>query len=217
MTRGGGTGSGRVRARRGELCVRDGRLEFRSTVGLLLAGRWGHLRRERRAAAAWAVAGVAALVLSTSWTAWRALDPVAAGAPVDVPAAALLVIHAAVLAHAVRRERVPLRAVEAVEVDDDEGSLAVTHEPDGPLARFRSDARTRRFSLRTAEDVAEARALLRRRGVDVEEARGTATAYRFSSRGGVTFCDRCDSQVSPADASCPACGFELRVERAVTP
>lgn len=111
----------------------------------------------------------------------------------------------------------PLRAVEGVEVDDDEGSPAVTHEPDGPLARFRSDARTRRFSLRTTEDVAGARALRRRRGVDVEEARGTATAYRVTSRGGVTFCDRRESPVPPADASCPACGFERRVERAVTP
>jgi hypothetical protein len=48
----------------------------------------------------------------------------------------------------------------------------------------------------------------RRRPVDPED---HETTYRFVTEDGVYFCESCDTQVSPADATCPACGYALRV------
>ncbi|MFC7045098.1 zinc ribbon domain-containing protein [Halobacteriaceae archaeon GCM10025711] len=51
---------------------------------------------------------------------------------------------------------------------------------------------------------------------DAEESE-TETTYRFLTRVGVCFCERCRTQVSPNDRACPSCGYALRVETTVAP
>jgi hypothetical protein len=48
----------------------------------------------------------------------------------------------------------------------------------------------------------------RRRPVDPVD---HETTYRFVTEDGVYFCESCDTQVSPADATCPAGGYALGV------
>lgn len=43
----------------------------------------------------------------------------------------------------------------------------------------------------------------------------TETTYRFRTRDGVCFCERCDVQVSPSDRTCPSCDYELRVKEPI--
>jgi hypothetical protein len=130
-----------------------------------------------------------------------------------------------------RATTVPLAAVTRVTVDADERELVVVVDPEqratGSDARGRvcaldrlvsllwsDDARTT-LPLRSEDDVRAARAVFRTRGVLVADdpVGPVETVRRVTTRGGAVFCEDCGTQVSPADRTCPACDYALRVER----
>ena len=50
---------------------------------------------------------------------------------------------------------------------------------------------------------------------DGDEQTATETDYRVVVENGVYFCESCGRQVSPADSTCPSCGYALRTERSL--
>lgn len=84
----------------------------------------------------------------------------------------------------------------------------------GPLSRYLAGPASTRLRFRTAADAHEAREILRARGIEVTDgADDGPTTYRVETRNGVVFCERCESQVSPSDRTCPACDYALHVEQ----
>lgn len=114
-----------------------------------------------------------------------------------------------------RETTIPRSAVERVTVDDDDREITITHETrDGLLSPFREDRTETTLTLGTADDLRKAREICRLRGIEPEpdDDEGRETTYRIFTRDGASFCERCRRQVSPADGTCPACGYALRVE-----
>jgi hypothetical protein len=140
----------------------------------------------------------------------------------------------------VRGTVVPLSAIKDVTLDTDDQEHTIVHDADsrpsvlggnGGQRWFLSDDLFSIFvtgetettlTLRTADDVREARTIFRTTGlaedlgVPRSGAEETETEYRFDTRNGVVFCEQCGSQVSPSDRTCPACDYALRVEQPVS-
>ncbi|EMA38091.1 zinc ribbon domain-containing protein [Halococcus hamelinensis] len=139
-----------------------------------------------------------------------------------------------------RSTRIELSTIERVALDETGRELRVTHDRAGRLARL--DVRVRRWlsargfsatdgtatettlTLLTDDDVRAARTALRTRGIHVtvdspedENETETETEYHYEIRNGVVFCERCESQVSPNDRTCPSCERPLKVERTTEP
>jgi hypothetical protein len=90
----------------------------------------------------------------------------------------------------------------------------VTHEPNHDyFGSLRNETTDTKLSIPTEDDIREATEIFRLRGIDVEEPGTEAleTTYRVIVKSGVCFCERCRSQVSPSDGTCPACGYAIRV------
>ena len=136
-----------------------------------------------------------------------------------------------------RGTEIRLSSVENVALDTDERELTVTHDADGRLAvlgdtgsqnwfapddglsMFEKGETKTHLTLRTDDDVREARTVLRTRGIPVDidaPEPKTEIEHRFETKNGVVFCEQCGSQVSPNDTNCPVCEYTLRVERRVT-
>lgn len=117
------------------------------------------------------------------------------------------------------RETAILRsAIVDVTIAPDERRLTITHETaDGPLSAFRDDRTETELAFGSDDDLRNAREIFRLRGIALDHQSSrtpTETTYRFVTKGGVCFCERCRSQVSPSDRVCPACAYALRVETA---
>jgi len=109
---------------------------------------------------------------------------------------------------------IPLSTVDTITLDEEAGILVITHESDHDyFGSLRNDTGETTLSLPTDDDVREATEVFRLRGIDVEEPGTEApeTTYRVIVKSGVCFCERCRSQVSPSDRTCPACGYAIRV------
>ena len=205
----------------GTATVHDDAIGIRSTPDRLLAGqrrRWRHGDRWDRAGLAFEVVGVVWAVASLVGYA-AAVAAGTAGVAGGLSTLGYLLVGAFLAARLGRRHvgeaRIPRSAVDAVRLDRDAGTLTIEHDAAGRLRSvLRDDPVETTLSLPSAEAVREAEAVLRARDVDFEvaEARDAETTYRATVRQGVWFCERCRSQVSPADAACPACGYAIRVE-----
>jgi hypothetical protein len=212
--------SWRFRVTRGVVTIRGDAIAIRSTPGYFLAGqrsRWRHGGRWDRAKLALNAVGLLWSVLQVAYHFSRV--GVAGVGWMSVPYALAFAFFAwAFWSNHVGETTIPLSAVDTVTLNEADGELVVKHERDrGYLAPFGGNTTETTFSLPTEEDVSEAKEVLRFRGVDVQEPReeGTETTRRVLVRAGACFCERCRSQVSPADASCPGCGYTLRLRTSV--
>ena len=208
--------SWRFRVTRGVVTVREDELAIRSTPGYLLAGqrvRWAHGDRSERGR----------LFLEITGLLWSVLGIVYHLSQVGVTGIGLrstphvfafLLFAYLVRSNHVGERRIPLSSVERITLDEDDGTLVVTHERgSGYLASFRGGETETTLSLPTRDDVREAEEVFRLRDIELEEpgSNETETRYRVLVRDGACFCERCRSQVSPSDGTCPACGYALRV------
>lgn len=208
--------SWRFRVTRGVVTVREGELAIRSTPGYLLAGqrvRWAHGDRWERGR----------LLLETTGLLWSVFGIVYHLSQVGVtgiglgsaPHAFAFVLFAyLVWSNHLGEKTIPLSSVERITLDGDDGTLVVTHEADF-RSPFRNGETETTLSLPTRDDVREAEDVFRLRGIELADPganeTGTETRYRVLVRDGACFCERCRSQVSPSDGTCPACGYALRV------
>ena len=208
--------SWRFRVTSGVVTVREDELAIRSTPGYLLAGqrvRWAHGNRWERGR----------LLLEVTGLLWSVFGIVHHLSQVGVTGVGLRsaphVFAFVLFAYLVRSNHlgertIPLSSVERITLDEDDGTLVITHETgSGYLASFRDHATETTLSLPTRDDVREAEEVFRLRGVELEDpgANEAETRYRVLVRDGACFCERCRSQVSPSDGTCPACGYALRV------
>lgn len=208
--------SWRFQVARGVVTVRDDAIGVRSTPGDYLAGQrrhWESTDRWGRVAVSVRVVGFLSSLLGVLYHfATVGVDGVGLrSAPYVLT---LCLFGYALWQHHVGETTIPRDRIEAVTLDDDERELTVRHEPDpGLRSLFRSDVVETTLSLPTPEDVREAREIFRLRGVELRDAPPAEqkTVHRLRVRDGVCFCPACNTQVSPGDAACPACGYAIRV------
>ncbi|WP_380681287.1 hypothetical protein [Salinigranum sp. GCM10025319] len=235
-------GWGSVRTVEGELSVGDEALHVSKSPRTFLRGQFARLRygdRWEGVAALFRIAGflvLPLLVASRLYTApWGSLG-LAALVSLGLAVLGLVPFYA----NHVRGTTIPLSTIEDVTLDADEREVTITHVTEGRLSRlsdrddgdgddrgwFGSDRLRSLFgehetettlTLRSTDDVRAVRSIFRTRrlvdGVELEEPESTETTYRIDTERGVAFCERCGSQVSPGEPTCPACDYALRVER----
>lgn len=114
-----------------------------------------------------------------------------------------------------RGTRIQLSDIEDIVLDVDNRELTITHNATGRLDVFGRNESKTNLILRTTEDVREARAMFRMRGISVSKPEETETKYRVNTKNGVVFCEQCGSQVSPSNRTCSVCDYALRIEQAV--
>ena len=236
-------GWGSVRTTEGELSVGDEALHVSNAPRTFLRGQFARLRhgdRREGMVALFRIAGflvLPLLVASRLYTApWASLG-LATVVSLGLAVLGLVPFYA----NHLRGTTIPLSAIEDVTLDADERELTITHATEGPLSRlwdpddedgrgwFGADWLRSLFgeretettlTLRSADDMSAARSILRTRGLIADgrlaEREPTETAYRINTERGVAFCERCGSQVSPGEPTCPACDYALRVERPVS-
>ena len=210
--------SWRFRTTRGVVTVDGDAIRVRSTPRYFLSGqlsRWRHGGRWERAKIAVALGGFLSSMLQLLFFLVDAGGPghPLEGAPYVVSAA---IFGYVIWSNHVGETTIPLSAVDAVTLDDEAGELTVHHDSGrGPTSAFGTDDGETTLTLPTRADRRDARGIFRLRGVDLldpeELADDDETVYRVHVRDGATFCERCESQVSPSDGTCPACGYAIRV------
>jgi len=208
--------SWRFRVTSGAVTVREDAIGIRSTPGYFLAGqrnRWRHGDPWERGTLVVSAGGLLSSILGT---AYHFSQVGAAGVGLrSAPHVFAVVLFAYVVwSNHVGETTIPLSTVEAITLDEDERRLVVRHEPNHDyVGSLRSDPAETKLSMPTEDDVREAREIFRLRGIDVEAPSTGAleTTYRVIVKNGVCFCERCRSQVSPSDGTCPACGYAIRV------
>jgi len=208
--------SWRFRVTRGVVTVREDAIGIRSTPGYFFAGqrsRWRHGDRWERGRL---VVGAGGLLFSILGTAYHFSEVGVAGVGLrSAPHVFAVGLFAYVFwSNHVGETTIPLSTVDTITLDEEAGRLVVTHEPTRDyFTSFRNEPTETELSIPTEDDVREAMEIFRLRGIDVEESSTEAleTTYRVIVKSGVCFCERCRSQVSPSDGTCPACGYALRV------
>lgn len=213
--------SWQFRTAKGVVTVENECIRIRRTLRQFLAGQRLHWRagdRSERTKIAfrvvWLVAGLAVGLGYVVYHAHQLLDIGVAGAGI-MTALSLVVGAYGLWSSHLRQTTIPLTSVERVSLDETNRKLTITHE----TSRFRKllldwTAGTQRFTFPTDDELREAREIFRLRGIHVDEVdEGRDTVYRFVTEDGVYFCASCERQVSPADSTCPSCGYALRVER----
>jgi hypothetical protein len=208
--------SWRFRTTNGVVTVRDDAIGIRSTPGYFLAGqrsRWRYGGRWERGKLAITAGG---LLSSTLGTAYHLSQVGIAGAGLQSASHVFAVVMFAYMfwSNHVGETTIPLSTVDTITLDEEAGRLVVTHEPNHEyFGSFRNETTETKLSIPTEDDVREAKEIFRLRGIDVEAPSTEApeTTYRVIVKSGVCFCERCRSQVSPSDGTCPACGYAIRV------
>lgn len=209
----------RFRVTRGVVTVRDDTIGIRSTPGYFLAGqrsRWWYGDRWERGKIVFGAGGLLSSVLGAIYH--FAQVGLAGVGLQSAPHVFAVVLFAYVFwSNHLGETTVSQSAIDTITLDESEGVLVITHEVRrghlASLGALGSETTETKLSLPTDDDVREAKEIFRLRGIDVEEPRSesTETTYRVVTRGGVCFCERCRSQVSPSDGVCPACGYAIRV------
>lgn len=209
--------SWRFRVTNGVVTVREDTIGIRSTPGYFLAGqrsRWRHGDRWEQGKILFNLGGLLSSVLGIGYHLSQVgLTGVGLRSAPHVFAFVMFVYL--IWSNHVGEKTIPLSAIDTIALDEDDGTLVVAHEPEhGYLSVFRDDEIETTLSLPTSDDVREAREIFRLRDIDLEEpgAVETKTTYRVRIRNGACFCERCGSQVSPSDGTCPACGYAIRVK-----
>lgn len=221
--------SWRIRTTDGVVIVRENEIGIRTTPREFLAGqlaRWRAGGYRERARTLRYLLGLPLVIGLFCYAVVR--GPISEGWDLAqfVQIVSWLLLVYSVWRNHLRERTVPLSDVEDIDLDAEERTLTVTHDSADHGSLFKSDRREQTFQLPTEEDLREAREIVRLRklpddGAPETEAsgpiyQGEETVYRFDTRGGVCFCQRCGSQISPADANCPACGYALRVQGPVS-
>jgi hypothetical protein len=229
-------GWGSFRTVEGDATVGDDALHIGRSPRKFLRGqrtRWHDGGRKRQLVAVGKLLGFLLPLLFAIYQASAMLDTtIGTVAALSLALVALDPLHR--LWKRTRSTRIELSTIERVALDETDRELRVTHDASGRLARL--DARIRRWlsargfsatdetatettlTLLTDDDVRTARTALRTRGIHVaidspEDENEAETEYHYEIRNGVVFCERCGSQVSPNDRTCPSCERPLKVER----
>lgn len=203
----------------GVVSIRDDAIVRKSTPRLFLAGqlgRWRNGDRRERASVAFHVCGFLLSVLLLVYH-LHLVAGTRPGLTLALYVGSVVVLAFSFWRQHVRDTTIQRSAVERATLDPDEWRITITHGPgNGLLSPFRDDPTETTFTLGTADDLRKAREICRLRGIELEPAPAdgeeTETTYRIFTRDGACFCERCRRQVSPADATCPACEYALRVE-----
>jgi hypothetical protein len=208
--------SWRFRVTRGVVTVREDAIGIRSTPGYFLAGQRSRWRYGGRWEQGKLVVSTGGLLSSILGTAYHVSQVGVGGVGLrSAPHVFAVGMFAYMFwSNHVGETTIPLSTVDTITLDEEEGTLVITHEPNhGYFGSLRNETIETTLSIPTEDDVREATEIFRLRGIDVEEP-GTEvleTTYRVIVKRGVCFCERCRSQVSPSDGTCPACGYAIRV------
>ncbi len=232
---------GQFRTTEGEVVVTDGAIRIdRTPTGYLSAqlARWRRGSLQTRVRALARVLGLAMFAAYVLYRVHRMLSVnpgVLATLPLGFLAFTLVPFW---ITHG-RATTIRWGEISAVTLDLEDRDLTITHEVSSRLAvaygavgqsskggaylgtlfdpgEVRTTLRlTAAEEGRAARDTIRATPLesqfeVRRHGADDPEGR---TVYRVETVDGVVFCERCESQVSPADETCPNCDYRLRVQR----
>lgn len=208
--------SWRFTVTRGVVTVRDDAIGIRSTPGYFFAGQWSRWRYGDRWERGKLVVSAGGLLFSILGTAYHFSQVGVAGVGLQSASHAFAVVLFAYMfwSNHVGETTIPLSTVDTITLDEEEGILVVTHEPNHDyFGSLRNETTETKLSIPTENDIREAKEIFRLRGIDVEEPGTEAleTTYRVIVKRGVCFCERCRSQVSPSDGTCPACGYAIRV------
>ena len=211
-------GAWSFRTTRGVVTVGADAITRRSTPTLFLSGQFARFRNggtSERATVAFRAFG---FIFSVAGAVYhlRGVTVAEPGWSSILYGALLAVLAYAFWAACLRETTIPQSAIVDVTVTPDERQVTITHErAGGPMSMFRDDETETELAFGTLDDLRDAREIFRLRGISLERpASRSETTYRFVTKGGVCFCERCRSQVSPSDGTCPACGYALRVEAA---
>jgi hypothetical protein len=208
--------SWRFRVTTGVVTVREDAIGIRATPGYFLAGqrsRWRYGDRWERGKLA---VGAGGLLFSILGTVYHFSQVGVAGVGSQSAPHAFAVVLFAYLfwSNHVGETTIPLSTVDTITLDEEAGRLVVSHEQNHDyFGSLGNEPTETKLSIPTDDDVREAEEIFRLRGIDVEEPGTEApeTTYRVLVKRGVCFCERCRSQVSPSDGTCPACGYAIRV------
>jgi hypothetical protein len=231
-------GWGTFRTTDGDVSVSDDTIRIHKTPKKFLYGQLSHWHNGSRWQQVGAVVKIVGLLL-TSFSIVYQLDTIS-----DMPVGLMAFLYSAafiidvymVWKKHLRETRIPLSAIDDVTFDRDERELTVNHDAerrwsaaddnssqrwslrDSLLDFLEMDKTETTMTLRTADDIRKARTIFRTRGISediMSEHEETETEYRVDTKNGVVFCERCGSQVSPSDRTCPTCNYTLRVEQPV--
>ncbi|WP_152041294.1 zinc ribbon domain-containing protein [Salinigranum salinum] len=208
--------SWRFRTTNGVVTVREDAIGIRSTPGYFLAGQRSRWRSGDRWERGKFVVSAGGLLSSILGTAYHVSQVGVAGVGLrSAPHVFAVGMFAYMFwSNHVGETTIPLSTVDTITMDEEEGTLVITHAPDHDyFDSLRSETSETTLSIPTEDDVREATEIFRLRGIDVEEPSTVEvrTTYRVIVKSGVCFCERCRSQVSPSDSTCPACGYAIRV------
>jgi len=204
----------------GVVSVDHDAVHVRTSVRQRLAGqraRWRAGDRWGLLWSLWVVFTTVLLVGYLGYMAYRVFDVGVAGIGV-IGALSLVTSLWGSWTHYLRTETVPLSALDRVAIDEFSRTLFITYDADAthtlPTWLYEFNAGTKSLTLPSEEALCDARETFRLQGIDVESSDDseTETVHRFRVEDGVYFCRSCDRQVSPADGTCPSCGYALRVE-----
>jgi hypothetical protein len=208
--------SWRFRVTRGIVAVREDAIGIRSTPGYFLTGQRNRWRYGDRWERGKLVISASGLLFSILGTAYHFSQVGVGGVGLQSASHVFAVVLFAYLfwSNHVGETTIPLSTIDTITLDEEEGTLVVTHEPNHDyFGSLRNETTDTKLSIPTEDDIREATEIFRLRGIDVEEPGTEAleTTYRVIVKSGVCFCERCRSQVSPSDGTCPACGYAIRV------
>lgn len=209
------------RTTEGLVTVERDAITIRSTPGEVLAGQWTRFRNGG-ATRRLKTVGRLFLLLTVPVTALQTLRELLDASVLWVATLYVLVLGGIAYgfwASYFRETTVELSEIESIALNEETRTLRIVEDSPGRLqSLLGEDQSERTLPLPTADDVREARDVLDGRGIDYDD--GTrddgSTTYRVRTRGGVCFCERCNTQVSPSDRVCPACDYALRVEQAAS-
>ena len=209
-------GSWRFTVTRGVVTVREDAIGIRSTPGYFLAGQRSRWRYGDRWERGKLVVSAGGLLFSILGMAYHFSQVGIAGVGSQSASHVFAVVLFAYMfwSNHVGETTIPLSTVDTITLDEEAGTLVVTHEPNHDyFGSLRDETTETKLSIPTEDDVREAAEIFRLRGIDVKEPRTEVleTTYRVLVKSGVCFCERCRSQVSPSDGTCPACGYAIRV------
>ena len=208
--------SWRFRTTNGIVAVRKDAIGIRSTPGYFLAGQRSRWRYGDRWERGKLVVSAGGLLFSILGMAYHFSQVGVAGVGLQSASHVVAVVLFAYMfwSNHVGETTIPLSTVDTITLDEEAGTLVVTHEPNHDyFGSLRDETTETKLSIPTEDDVREAAEIFRLRGIDVKEPRTEVleTTYRVLVKSGVCFCERCRSQVSPSDGTCPACGYAIRV------
>ena len=208
--------SWRFTVTRGVVTVQEDAIGIRSTPGYFLAGQRSRWRYGDRWERGKLVVSAGGLLFSILGTAYHFSQVGVAGVGLQSASHVFAVVLFAYVfwSNHVGETTIPLSTVDTITLDEEAGTLVVTHEPNHDyFGSLRNETTETKLSIPIEDDVREATEIFRLRGIDVEEPDTEAleTTYRVIVKRGVCFCERCRSQVSPSDGTCPACGYTIRV------